>query len=388
MKLTKVSHKGREHTPWRLFYVDQHGRGISKYFKVRAEANRHYQKQNEDRHIAGNDFAQLDAKSKRLMFAAWERAKAHGYTMDEAHEAIMAKKALSLLQPISVGRAVDEFIDLTDRRLEGGHIRPDSARSMRTRCMLLKRDIGDMQMEDVVPATLKKLIGEHLAPRTQSNIKADWITFFNWALEDEQKYVRKNPAKGINLRESKNAEAKEREPGVLSVAGVEKLMHYLKVHEPEHVAWFALAIFAGIRPREVRRLDWTAIDWEENCVSLSGVHAKGRFRRVIAMENNPTLRAWLEWGRDNGSVLPNVMSNRPFKRTRTNSGIIGEYTDDCMRHTFASCWLAATGDKNLPQGDEDELRAAMGHTEKDTVWRHYKALVSRSDARQFWAIRP
>ena len=132
----------------------------------------------------------------------------------------------------------------------------------------------------------------------------------------------------------------------------------------------------------------TAIDWEENCVSLSGVHAKGRFRRVIAMENNPTLRAWLEWGRDNGSVLPNVMSNRPFKRTRTNSGIIGEYTDDCMRHTFASCWLAATGDKNLPQGDEDELRAAMGHTEKDTVWRHYKALVSRSDARQFWAIRP
>ena len=78
--------------------------------------------------------------------------------------------------------------------------------------MLLKRDIGDMQMEDVVPATLKKLIGEHLAPRTQSNIKADWITFFNWALEDEQKYVRKNPAKGINLRESKNAEAKEREP--------------------------------------------------------------------------------------------------------------------------------------------------------------------------------
>ena len=53
------------------------------------------------------------------MFAAWERAKAHGYTMDEAHEAIMAKKALSLLHPISVGRAVDEFIDLTDRRLEG-----------------------------------------------------------------------------------------------------------------------------------------------------------------------------------------------------------------------------------------------------------------------------
>jgi integrase len=52
-----------------------------------------------------------------------------------------------------------------------------------------------------------------------------------------------------------------------------------------------------------------------------------------------------------------------------------------LRHSFGSYHLAF-------YGDQMKTAAQMGHRDSGVVHNHYKALVLKSEAEKFWAIRP
>ena len=130
----------------------------------------------------------------------------------------------------------------------------------------------------------------------------------------------------------------------------------------------ALLLFAGIRPSaedgEISRLDWAAVGAEEIYVSRAASKVGDRHIPLTSR-----LRRLLRGHPAEGPVVP-ANWRRVYKRLRAAvAGIAGK--QDITRHTFASHYLAAYGEKATKQ--------AIGHTAgSSTLFRHYRAAVTEA----------
>lgn len=148
----------------------------------------------------------------------------------------------------------------------------------------------------------------------------------------------------------------------------------------DSVAAFACMVFAGIRPEEMRRLQWGKVHLDDAVIIVDKVVSKTRSHRVIEMSDN--LVAWLETvpkSERTGHVVPSNWVKK-YQIVRKQSGI-SKKQQDILRHSFASYHLAAHADFNA-------LQSAMGHGTGEMILTHYKALIRKPEAVKFWSIRP
>lgn len=168
----------------------------------------------------------------------------------------------------------------------------------------------------------------------------------------------------------------------------------------ECVPAVALMMFAGIRPREVERLAWADIDWEEKVVSVAPRHSKtGGSRHVSIL---PRLEKILR-ERAAAFAVParNVPAaddapapaprricppnwQRKWARIRRAAGWTfpqNPWRQDVLRHTFASYHLKFF--RNLPL-----LQCEMGHSSPKLLQTRYLSMrgVTRAAAEQFWKV--
>ena len=68
------------------------------------------------------------------------------------------------------------------------------------------------------------------------------------------------------------------------------------------LAYHALGLFAGIRPKQLQRLQWDDIDVAEGHIMIRAEIAKNHRRRIIDIESN--LAVWLRACKRNGAVIP------------------------------------------------------------------------------------
>ena len=143
----------------------------------------------------------------------------------------------------------------------------------------------------------------------------------------------------------------------------------------------ALMLFAGIRPREVERLCWGDIDWEEKVISILPTHSKtGGSRHVNIF---PVLEKILrERRRDFSDPICPPNWRRKWKRIRRAAGWSfpeKPWQQDVLRHTFASYHLKFF--KNLPQ-----LQCEMGHASLRLLRTRYLSMrgVTLAAAETFW----
>jgi len=168
-------------------------------------------------------------------------------------------------------------------------------------------------------------------------------------------------------------------PKILTPEEALKLMEAVRASCPRGLAWFALALFAGIRPEECDRLTWSNIDLTAGVVRIDAAAAKLRQRRIVHLM--PAAIAWLQAAKETGADLPipNVTRRRMQRDLRPTMGWEA-WPQDILRHTAASYWLAAVQDAGKVA---HELGNSAG-----ILLRHYRELVSREDAERFWAMRP
>lgn len=141
---------------------------------------------------------------------------------------------------------------------------------------------------------------------------------------------------------------------------------------------FALLLFAGIRPNELRRLCWG--DIRSDFIHVGTRAAKTAQARNVDIV--PTLAAWIARAGTHGPSEAIVPANwrRKFDEVRRKAGLTGR--PDAARHSFASYLLAATRDENL-------VRLAMGHSRNSQMlFVHYRAAATREDAAAYWNILP
>lgn len=157
-----------------------------------------------------------------------------------------------------------------------------------------------------------------------------------------------------------------------------------------HTAALALMAFAGVRPYEVSArwkppFLWGQIDWKRRAIRIEADQAKTGVARVLDRDLPPMLWFWLEVGRRRmrsagmGTTAASAVSPATGGTvTRRAKRIVGQWSPDVLRHTFASCHLSCFGDLT-------RLSLLLGH-EGDTrmIHRHYAARVEEWEARRLF----
>lgn len=158
---------------------------------------------------------------------------------------------------------------------------------------------------------------------------------------------------------------------------VEEAVHIVDRCPPALSGWLLLALFAGIRPEELDRIQWEAVDFAACVVTVDAEASKVRARRLVHLR--PGLSARLAAARAAGAVLPLVMvTRRRLMRKLRDAMGWEEWPQDVLRHTAASYWLAV-------EPDVPRLALELGNSPA-MIFRHYRELVRREDAERFWAI--
>ena len=171
----------------------------------------------------------------------------------------------------------------------------------------------------------------------------------------------------------------EKEIVPLTNTQAESLLKSAKVQKnSECLPAVGLLLFAGIRPREVRRLKWKDIDLEEGFITVRSQCSKtGGVRHV---EIVPTLKRILtKYKSDDESAICPPNWRRKWKNIREESGFKGTWVQDVLRHTYASYFAKLFRD--LPR-----LQLNMGHRDLSLLRSRYINMrgITALDARAFF----
>ena len=147
-----------------------------------------------------------------------------------------------------------------------------------------------------------------------------------------------------------------------------------------------LMLYAGIRPAEVERLTWDAVNMEERVVCLKALHSKTGGSRHVQI--HPVLHRLLKEAQPSRKEDPVCPPNwaEKWRRVRQHAGWNAAHglpwIQDVLRHTYAS--YHAKHFRNFT-----ELQYEMGHSGLHLLKSRYLNMqdISRQDASRFWNVR-
>jgi integrase len=158
-------------------------------------------------------------------------------------------------------------------------------------------------------------------------------------------------------------------PVILSPEQAQRL---LDITPPHCKPYLVLGLFAGIRPEEIMRLDWSCIDLETKTVKVDG---KTRRRRIVPLEPKAVALLSACLGKA-GRVSPSASTVRRFKRRVRAALGFTRWPQDLLRHTAASYLLAL-------HGDAGKVAMRLGNS-SSILLTHYHEPVKQADCERFW----
>ena len=188
-------------------------------------------------------------------------------------------------------------------------------------------------------------------------------TLFSFAVRRE--WIDKNPCSKIE-----RVTVDKLPPQILS-PGQSQLL--LRLAPPACHSYVVLAMYAGIRPDEILKLDRSQIDLETRTVRVN--EAKTRRRRIVPLEPRAvTLLA--QCLPQAGLISPSNVTVRRFKRDVREALGFATWPKDVLRHTAASYLLAK-------HQDVAKVAMMLGNS-PNVLMSHYHEPVSKCDAAGFW----
>lgn len=227
----------------------------------------------------------------------------------------------------------------------------------------------------------KKQNHKSFSLKSWNNYRADLSGIFEWFAEEKRGWIAKNPTGHVEFFESRLLPTPARER--LEVQQCHDLMAYLEANMPHWCTFFALTLFAGIRP------DMTNGEMHElsKCVGRDGAdryfhHGMIDLTKEITKTNraryttiHPNLAAWLK------RYPPNPTSLCPgdpdeYMEIRAKFKI----PHDGLRHTCISAHLARYQSFAIAAQE-------FGNSER-IILDYYNRRMSASDADAFYGIYP
>jgi integrase len=249
----------------------------------------------------------------------------------------------------------------------------------------IKRDLKRLQKHfpnvTVAELTAERLIGffnfgktQKPSLKTYNNRRGIVSTFLKFAFQNG--WISENPIAKVphhRIRRKRCAAA------ALSANQAAELMKHVEgVEGGRFVPFFALCLFAGIRPcvrnGEIIRLLPEMINLEDHVINITAGVSKVREPRKITIQ--PNLVAWLKtYPLDKFPIVP-----ENFQHVRAKIAKDFGLSHDIMRHTFISMFVAkfrSLGEAALQAGNSEAI-----------IRKHYLDLKNQTEAERFFGIMP
>ena len=201
------------------------------------------------------------------------------------------------------------------------------------------------------------------AARTRFGYAKDVRTLFAWCVR--KGWIQRNPAEGLDFPRRESTA-----PGIHTPEQVAAVLETARRLDRQVMRHLALCYFAGVRTAEGHRL--REDDIRGGFIHVEAAKSKTRARRLVRIR--PALAAWLEEGGTLGPMSPNRV-----RAVVRESGV--PWPPNVARHSFVSYAVAAEG------GSASAVALEAGHSEA-ILFRHYRAVVTESQAAAFWNVRP
>jgi integrase len=231
------------------------------------------------------------------------------------------------------------------------------------------RSFGERKLADIFPAEIDRWLRElHQAPLSRNTFHLRLHTLFEYARV--RGWVETNPLKDVT-----RAKVIQGSPGILSVDQTARLLERAGT---ETLPYWAIGVFCGLRSAELKRLEWHDVHFEEGLVEVPTTKSKTASRRFVKIQ--PNFAQWLAPYRGRqGLICPDNLYAQLLADRRAAG--IATWPANGLRHSFASYHLAHFRDVK-------DLALEMGHTRSEVTFRHYRELVTPSEAERFWRIAP
>lgn len=373
---------------WQVTYWHE-GKRVRKHYPTEEEANRRAGELRRDINHVGTVGLHLDAAMRNDYLAARRVLDAAGWTdlqLAELARDFVAKASKSGDARTPVAPLFEEFLRVKeyDENLSARRVA-----TLRVRVRAWIRDqaiatLGDIRREKVMPLRARPGV----SARTRLADMSAVSTFCDWLVGE--KWLAQNPLDGVPRPEADATTAR-----VLTAAQVRALLDAARTHgDGRLLRYFALAIFAGLRPGEIERLRPEHLRAEGKSPIVRVVGGKRR-QRVRVIPILPVLRAWLAVAPVHWPISDLARKDRRlFDAVRQAAGLIewkgsltgrretvrSDWQDDICRHTFISLRMAMTHDEGL-------VALEAGNT-PDVIHAHYLSMIDDKEMRAMLSVRP
>ena len=259
----------------------------------------------------------------------------------------------------------------------------------------LADDWGDRTAASITRDELVQwLQSKGLTGATWDGYRRAYRAMMQYAVEDG--ILEYNPAAGL-----RPMRLDEKLPTPFTPEATASIMEAARKYAPIMAPTLAVQFFGGLRPGEALGLDWSAVDFKQRIIRVMPETSKVRRSRIIEM--NKTLIDWLlPYRRPSGPIGIHSKAQFSFymgikrmgrkvkgEKGKTDSrpkGIVRaagvKWIQDGPRKTYATMHFAT-------YGDAARLAGILGHTGgNDVLYRHYRGLATKADAKRYWKIRP
>jgi integrase len=242
----------------------------------------------------------------------------------------------------------------------------------------LKRLAYHFRGKSVADLTVSSLIGflelNRPGMKTHNNRRGIISTFLKFAFQ--RGWLAENPILRVPHYRIKRKRGMAQ---TLTVLQASELMEYFETHDGGRwVPYFALCLFAGIRPSvphgEITRLKPADVNLETGIINISAHVSKVREPRRITSQ--PNLAAWLRaYPFDKFPIV-----GTSFQKRRARFKKQFNLTHDVLRHTYISMFVGkfrSIGEAAIQAGNSESI-----------IRRHYLDLKSKEEGEQFFDIVP
>lgn len=267
---------------------------------------------------------------------------------------------------------VDEIVQRLIEDKERKKRRERTLQDIKERLGRFAEKFGSRQLSDITQEELEEYLQNPSWGAQSVKHHATKISMlYNFALRRKEPWVSRNLVEFISLPSVDRAN-----PEVLTAEQASHLLEHADTHGL--LPYVAVGMFAGLRPNELERLDWSNIRLAERAIFVDAGKAKTRHRRVVNI--NDTLAAWLVPHKQQRGPVVEIRNLLNRRNKLMKAAGMDNWPHDVLRHSFGSYFLAVSK-------DDTKVAYEMGNS-PDIVHRHYKALVTEADANKYWSLRP
>ncbi len=366
MRLSKIRVAKYEHSATSKWVVEglknNKGKRSRKFFRSRIEADDFARNVLEEQRQYGQKAQHLPHKLRLSAIQCAEKLSLYGKSLEEATEALLERLRLSQ-RSCSLNKLVSEYLEIK----QGKDLSRRHLQDLKNRLGKFASFAGEKTASEIKPEQIEHWL-QQFGGENHNNYLQRLHGLFNYGIK--RGYLAENPANAID-----KVKVADTEPAIFAPEEIEALLNAVL---DRAVPYFAIGAFAGLRPREIERLDWTDIHLEEGYIRVRPKVAKTASNRLVDIQ--PNLRAWLlPLTRESGPVTPPNL--RKIREAAQHKISLTQWPQDGLRHSYASYHLAHF--KNI-----NELATQMGHTDTKLIFRHYRSVVSKDEAANFWKIEP